>query len=126
MAIQRLSRDDVTVLENAGARSEQIVWPGNAPDAKTTITRVTMDPGAVSRPHAHPRSEQTWLIERGAATLLLADGRSAGLRAGDVVRTPEGDVHGIENTGHEPFVYLAVTTPPQDFTGSYRDRVRPA
>jgi len=31
MTIQRLSVRDVTMLENPGKRSEQLVWPQNAP-----------------------------------------------------------------------------------------------
>jgi quercetin dioxygenase-like cupin family protein len=108
------------MLENPGIRSEQIVWPGNAPDARVTITRVTMEAGAVSARHSHEGSEQIWIVERGTATLLMADGRTDALRAGDVVRTPAGVVHGVANTGAELFVYLAVTTPPQDFTPAYR------
>jgi quercetin dioxygenase-like cupin family protein len=119
MPIQRLTPADIATLENPGVRSEQILWPGNAPEAQATITRVTMQPGATQPRHAHPRSEQTWIIERGTATLLLADGRTDGLRAGEVVRTPAGEVHGVHNGGDEPFVYLAVTTPPQDFTSAY-------
>ena len=65
-------------------------------------------------------SEQIWLIEQGNALLLMADGRTDGLRASDVVRTPAGTIHGVTNTGSEPFVYLAVTTPPQDFTPAYK------
>jgi oxalate decarboxylase/phosphoglucose isomerase-like protein (cupin superfamily) len=42
------------------------------------------------------------------------------MQAGDVVRTPAGSIHGVNNTGREPFVYLAVTTPPRDFTPAYR------
>ena len=122
MAVQRLSSKDFTTLESPGARSQQIVWPQNAPGAQATITRVTVDPGGVSGRHSHSTAEQTWLIESGEARLLLADDRSEPMRAGDVVRTPPGDVHGVENTGAEPFVYLAVTTPPQDFTGAYERR----
>ncbi len=96
--------------------------PKNAPEARVTITRVTMEPGAVSARHAHPASEQIWLIEQGSALLLMADGQTDGLRAGDVVRTPAGTIHGVANTGSEPFVYLTVTTPPQDFTPAYQGR----
>jgi mannose-6-phosphate isomerase-like protein (cupin superfamily) len=70
MPIQRLSARDVTVLKNPGKRSEQLVWHGNAPEAAMTITRVTMEPGAISTLHAHAKSEQIWLIERGGGTLL--------------------------------------------------------
>jgi quercetin dioxygenase-like cupin family protein len=118
--IQRLTPNDRTVLESPGKRSEQIVWPENAPSARITLTRVTMEPGATSPRHSHVSAEQTWLIERGRATLLMRDGRSDAVAAGDVVITPPGEVHGVTNTGDEPFVYLSVTTPPEDFTNAYQ------
>ena len=123
LTIQRLSAADFTTLQNPGFWSVQIVWPNNAPEAWVTITRVTMEPGATSARHVHPVSEQIWLIEQGSALLLMTDGDTDGLRAGDVVRTPAGTIHGVTNTGSEPFVYLAVTTPPQDFSPAYRGRL---
>ena len=122
MTIQRLSAADFTTLLNSGVRSLQIVWPNNAPEARVTITRVTMEPGATSARHVHPLSEQIWLIEQGSAQLLMDNGETDGLRAGDVVRTPAGTIHGVANTGSDRFVYLAVTTPPQDFTAAYNSR----
>jgi quercetin dioxygenase-like cupin family protein len=80
-----------------------------------------MEPGAVSARHAHPASEQIWLIEQGSALLLMADRQTDGLHAGDVVRTPAGAIHGVANTGSDPFMYLAVTTP-QDFAPAYKGR----
>lgn len=124
MGIQRLSASDFQTLENPGFKSVQIVWPENAPDALVTITRVTMEPGSISMRHSHPNNEQIWIVERGDATLLLDQDHTASLKAGDVVRTPPGSVHGVENTGQEPFVYLAVTTPPQDFRRAYRGSAR--
>lgn len=120
MAIQRLSSKNVTVLENPGKRSEQLVWPRNAPEAAMTITRVTMERGAVSKPHAHSQAEQIWIVETGSG-LLLGEGGASALTAGDIIRTPPGDVHGIENTGDGVLIYLAVTTPPEDFRGSYQE-----
>ena len=79
-----------------------------------------MEPGATSARHVHPVSEQIWLIEQGSALLLTADGQTDRLRAGDVVRTPAGTIHGVANTGSGQFVYLAVTTPPQDFSPAYK------
>jgi quercetin dioxygenase-like cupin family protein len=119
LTIQRLPAADFTTLRNSGVRSVQIVWLNNAPEARVTITRVSMEPGATSPRHMHPVSEQIWLVEQGRALLLMNDGRTDGLRAGDVIRTPAGTIHGVSNTGSEPFVYLAVTTPPQDFTPAY-------
>ena len=125
MPIQRLSAKDAAVLANPGKRSEQLVWARNAPDASVTITRVTMQPGAVSTRHAHARAEQIWIVERGAGTLLLAGDAQAELRAGDIVRTPPGETHGVINTGDEPLVYLAITAPPEDFTARYEQEEKP-
>lgn len=122
MPVQRLASPDFELLSNPGVASLQIVWPANAPDARATITRVTMEPGAVSPRHSHPRSEQTWIVESGAATMLLAGGQTQAIVAGEVLRTPAGEIHGVINTGGGPFVYLAVTTPPQDFTAAYGQR----
>jgi len=122
MPIQRLSISDVTVLKNPGKRSEQLVWPENAPDASVTITRVTMEPGSISEPHAHARSEQTWIVERGSGRILLEDGMQSDLQAGDIIRTPPGVPHGIRNTGNEPLVYLSITTPPEDFSVFYHEK----
>jgi len=124
MPIQRLSIKNVTVLQNPGKRSEQLVWPHNAPQASVTITRVTMEPSSISKPHTHPRSEQIWIVEHGSGQ-FLGDGSQTGLKAGDIIRTPPGETHGVKNTGNEPLVYLAITTPPEDFTGAYQEKSSP-
>ena len=49
----------------------------------------------------------------------MAGDKAEPIQAGDIVRTLPGEVHGVTNTGSEPFVYLAVTAPPQDFTAAY-------
>ncbi|HZT24852.1 MAG TPA: cupin domain-containing protein [Pseudolabrys sp.] len=123
MAIQRLSTRNVTVLKNSGKLSEQLVWPRNAPASSLTVTRVTMAPGAVSSRHSHAHAEQIWIVEAGEGALLLAGGQETPLAVGDIVRTPAGDIHGVANTGEEPLVYLAITTPPEDFTGRYEEAV---
>ncbi len=120
MRLQRFATRDFTTLDNPGVRSEQLVWPRNAPDAAVTITRVTMQPGATTPRHSHRDAEQTWVVEQGTATLLLADGETVPVRAGEVIRTPPGEVHGLTNTGAEPFIYLTATTPAIDLTTSYQ------
>ena len=123
MAVQRLTIKQAAVLRNPGKQSMQIVSPENAPDAAVTITRVTMEPGAISPRHSHARSEQIWIVEEGSATLLLAGDRTEELAAGDVIRTPCGDIHGVENTGRGSFVYLTITNPPEDMTPFYKERI---
>ena len=117
--------DDATVLRRPGTDSAQILWPDNAPNAQMTVTRVTMQPGAISPPHVHVNSEQVWIVEKGAATLLLGEGGTVLITAGQVVRTPPGESHGIENTGSEVFGYLSITTPPENFTTHYSETVAP-
>ena len=119
MSITRLSVADAEVLERPGKRSTQIVSLHNAPQARATVTRVVMQPGAASPRHRHARAEQIWIVEHGAALLLLAEGAHEPVAAGDVVITPAGEVHGIENPGVDPFIYLTVTTLPEDMAGFY-------
>jgi quercetin dioxygenase-like cupin family protein len=119
MAVQKWRVLDADVLINPGVQSRQLVWPKNSPESQTTITHVTMEPGSVSERHAHEFFEQIWIAERGEGILLLGNQQTEVLRAGDIVRTPAGEIHGAANSGKEPLVYLAVTTPPQDFSSAY-------
>jgi quercetin dioxygenase-like cupin family protein len=120
MAVQRWRALECDVLIKTGIQSRQLVWPKNSPESQTTITHVTMEPASVSDRHAHEGSEQIWIVERGERLLLLENERTEVLRAGDIVRTPAGEVHGVANSGKEPLVYLAVTTPPQNFSSAYK------
>jgi mannose-6-phosphate isomerase-like protein (cupin superfamily) len=117
--IEILNSSNFTALSNPGVTSLQMLWPQNSPAARVTITRVTLQPGAKQPRHSHASSEQIWMIEHGEGMLLLAGGAARGIAAGDLVRTPAGETHGIENTGAEPLVYVAVTTPPLDFRYAY-------
>jgi mannose-6-phosphate isomerase-like protein (cupin superfamily) len=119
MGVQRWRVLECDVLRKPGIHSRQFVWPKNSPESQVTITHVTMEPGSVSERHAHERSEQIWIVERGEGILLLANEQTELLRGGDIVRTPAAEIHGVINSGKEPLVYLAVTTPPQNFSSAY-------
>ena len=58
--LQRLAARDFKALKNSGVRFEHFVRPGDAPGIAVTITR---------------------------ATLLLTDGETASVQAGEVART---------------------------------------
>ncbi len=122
MPVQRITSQEFGKLENPGVLSEQLVWKDNAPDAQATITRVTMQPGAEQSRHRHDSSEQIWLIISGTATILLDNEETAEMFTGEIYKTPPGEVHGILNDGTEPLIYIAVTTPPQDFSAAYEVR----
>ena len=110
---------DIKVFSNSGVESQQLLFPENSSSSRVTITRVTVAPGASSPVHRHETSEQVWVALSGEGTLLLGDGQTRPIRAGDVVRFADGDLHGIENTNALPFVYMAVTAPPINFRQAY-------
>ena len=93
--------------------------PENSGSARVTITRVVVEPGGVNARHRHAASEQVWVALRGSGILLLANDAIAPFSAGDIARFVEGDVHGLQNTGTDPFEYIAVTAPPIDFRDAY-------
>ena len=114
-----LTETEFRILANPGVASVQLLSPHNSGSTRLTITRVTVEPGATQPRHAHQTSEQVWVAVSGTGTLLLDGGAARPLVAGQVVRFADGDVHGLENTGLEPFIYLSITSPPIDFCGAY-------
>jgi quercetin dioxygenase-like cupin family protein len=119
-AMELIRADEIASLRNTGVESKQLLTHANSASTRLTITRVVMASGAVNPRHAHTTSEQVWIALSGQAALLLSDGRTEPFGAGDVVRFAELDVHGAENVGTVPFEYLAVTSPPIDFSSAYR------
>ena len=122
MDIQRLRIDQTTILSNPGKQSVQIIWSQNAPDAQVTITRVTMEPGAISGSAPSPPFGTD--MDRGTR---LGASSSRG-------RTNRDDCGGRRppHTGHDharcreygagPFAYLAITCPAEDMTDFYKVR----
>jgi quercetin dioxygenase-like cupin family protein len=110
---------EVKAFSNSGVTSHQLLFPENSTSARVTITRIVLEPGAVSPRHRHPNSEQIWLALNGAGRLLLADGATAPFAAGDVVRFEDGEVHGVENIGASALEYVSVTAPPINFRAAY-------
>lgn len=117
--MQLIKRSEAPVLRNSGVESEQLLFPESSPEAKATITRVTVPVGTTNPRHAHEASEQVWIALSGEGTLLLDGTNETAIEEGDVVRFAPGDVHGFCNSGQVPFVYLSVTTPPQNFRSAY-------
>ena len=109
----------IKAFSNSGVESQQLLFPENSSSSRVTITRVTIAPGAGSPRHRHETSEQVLVALSGSGTLLLGGGESRPIEAGDVVRFADGDIHGVENTGAFPFIYLAVTSPPINFRQAY-------
>ncbi len=114
-----LTDADFRHLVSPDVVSEQLVSPDNSASERVTITRVTVQSRAVQHRHFHESSEQIWIALSGAGRLLLADGRTHPFAAGNVARFADREMHGFENTGDDPFIYIAVTSPPIDFESAY-------
>jgi mannose-6-phosphate isomerase-like protein (cupin superfamily) len=117
--VEFLTGPDIVRLSNVGVVSEQLLSPHNSVSTRVTITRVTVEVGASQPRHAHAGSEQIWVALRGAGILKLGGEETRHFEAGQIVRFPEGHIHGFKNTGTEAFVYIAVTSPPINFDYAY-------
>lgn len=114
-----LDHDTFKHLSNPGVESVQLLSPHNSTSTRVTITSVTVAPGQEQPRHQHETSEQIWIAVSGNGTLLLNDMGTKSFEQGQVVRFEDGDIHGFKNTGHVPFVYISVTSPPIDFSYAY-------
>jgi quercetin dioxygenase-like cupin family protein len=117
--VEHLTQEQFVTLANPGVTSLQLLSPHNSQSPRVTITRVVVAPGAIQPRHSHSSSEQIWYALSGVGILLLANGKTQPICAGEVVRFVENEVHGLENTGAATFEYLSVTSPPINFSYAY-------
>ena len=71
--------------------------------------QISVAPGTVIPPHAHPIDE-TFEMQDGRVEFRL-DRRTTELRPGDAVTAAPGQVHGMRNTSDRPAVLQVVATP---------------
>ena len=114
-----IKKDEITVLQNKGIESHQLIFPENSSSERVTITRVIVQPGGRNEMHKHDHSEQTWVALNGRGELLLGNNETKPFEKGDVARFADGDIHGLHNTSDGIFEYLAVTAPPINFRYAY-------
>ncbi|MES1196115.1 MAG: cupin domain-containing protein [Steroidobacter sp.] len=120
--MEHLSPNDFKLLTNPGVASLQLLSPHNSQSTQVTITRVTVEAGAVQERHQHESSEQILLALSGNGTLLFSDEKTSSFSEGELVRFAKGEIHGFHNTGNKPFVYISVTSPPVDFSNAYQHK----
>lgn len=70
-------------------------------------------PGGVSGEHRHTRTEEVYFVLSGQGEMLL-DGIGHPVRAGDVILTGLGTIHGLRNTGvtNLDWITVEVAAPP--------------
>jgi mannose-6-phosphate isomerase-like protein (cupin superfamily) len=72
--------------------------------------RTVLEPGSSVGEHAHPASEELWLILAGHGTGIL-DGERFPVEAGDLFVVKAGHAHGLVNDSPEPLAYFGLVTP---------------
>ena len=65
-------------------------------------------PGQEIAAHIHPHGQDTWTVCREWLITFRAMGLFVPLREGEIAVARPGQVHGRENTGTEPFVFVSV------------------
>ncbi len=74
-----------------------------------SLGRITLEPGATIGEHAHPTTEDLYLILEGRGTGVL-NGQRFPLAAGDFFLVKAGGSHGLINDSDAPLTFLGVLT----------------
>jgi quercetin dioxygenase-like cupin family protein len=104
--------NEVNEISTPGVLSRKLLNLDNSKSERISITEVHVVPGASQTRHTHNFSEQIWYALQGTGKVLLHDNQEMELKAGDIIRFAEKDVHGLFNDGSTEFVYISVTSPP--------------
>ncbi len=73
------------------------------------LGRTTLEPGATIGEHAHPNTEDLYLILEGHGTGLL-NGERFPVGPGDLFLVKAGGTHGLINDSAEPLTFLGILT----------------
>lgn len=70
---------------------------------------ITIGPGQQQDVHMHPETDHAWFIVSGSGEVTMEDGKVEKMEPGIFAVHPRGTVHGLRNTGKDPFVYIALS-----------------
>jgi mannose-6-phosphate isomerase-like protein (cupin superfamily) len=102
-----------------GQVSHLLLAPGQFGSENLAVTWVSGAAGSQQPLHAHPHSEQIYVIVSGRGHMIVA-GQEQDLGAGTLVFIPAGAEHAIHNPGPDELVYISATAPPFEMpTGEF-------
>ena len=110
MLIQTLDQSPKN-RRGAGQTSHLLLAPAQFGSRNLAITWVEGAPGSQQSLHAHPDSEQVYVIVAGRGRMIV-DGEQQHVGTGTMVLIPPGAQHAIHNPGSEELVYVTATSPP--------------
>jgi putative monooxygenase len=94
-----------------GQVSHLLLAEGQFGSRNLAVTWVEGAPGSQQAVHAHPESEQAYVIVHGSGEMILGDEQHP-VEPGMLVYIPPGTPHAIRNDGPNPLVYVSATSPP--------------
>ena len=69
-------------------------------------------PGQQIKPHIHPEGQDTWIVVSGEGMYICdAESEPVLAKAGHILVAHRLEVHGVINTGSEPFQFISILSP---------------
>ncbi len=93
-----------------GSAIRELAHPSWSGARNQSLAEATVDPGAQTAEHYHPRSEEIYYFTAGRGRMRLG-AEEAEVKSGDCVVIAPGTVHKLWNTGAEPLVLLCCCSP---------------
>jgi len=92
---------------NPGVDIRVLVEPNEMFNAGRLYARITLAPGAKVTPHRHELETESFYVAKGTVEMQDND-TTVTLKEGDIIITPDGEVHGITNNTNEPVELIAL------------------
>ena len=118
MIVVKKSKYPSLIMNQGGERIQEVlgIQAGNV--HSHSIAEITIPPGGSAMPHLHKKTEESYFILSGTATLFI-QGENLILTTGETVLIEPGETHQILNSGEEDLVFIAVCVPAWQPDDSY-------
>ena len=103
--------DSQPFITRDGSRIRSILDRTNAPVRNQSLAEATLPPGAATKGHRHPLSEEIYYVLSGTGSMTVGT-ETRDVRPQDGVLIPPSTYHNLVNTGREPLVFLCCCAPP--------------
>ncbi|MEK7303642.1 MAG: cupin domain-containing protein [Pseudomonadota bacterium] len=94
-----------------GSEIRELMHPSTHDSRAQSLAEAIVAPGATTRLHRHPMSEELYHITAGRGRMTLGED-SFDVEMGDTICIPPGTPHCIANTDSEPLRILCCCAPP--------------
>ncbi|MBW6466066.1 MAG: cupin domain-containing protein [Brevefilum sp.] len=110
MIITKITDYPARLGDAAGESIQELLGLQAGGASSHSLATITIQPGKSSAPHFHKKSEESYMILSGVATMHI-DQAQFELAAGETVLIEPMEVHQISNHRDEALTFLAVCVP---------------